>query len=131
MSHVREVNGLLRSGAMSPRHAPARGARTHGGAVARGFAIAVAVAGIGVGTWVLGSGPDARRSPDGAAVGTDAGFSAGALSVPGAPVVTEPPLSVAPAPPADAAAKRDALARATRGARTGASVPAAKQRATR
>lgn len=121
MSHVRELNGLLRSGAMSPRHAPAQRTRAPGSTVVRGIAIVVAVAGIGVGTWVLGSEPEGgARSSDETAVLTDSGRAAGsgALTVPSRPAVSEPPLSVAPLPPA--AAERAAMARATRKARAAA-----------
>jgi hypothetical protein len=109
---------------MSSRRAPAHGARrARSGGVgktwARGVAIVVAVAGIGVGTWVLGSGPDSPAGVDGSAQ-TDAGYSAtvpDSASSPDAPVVTRPPLSVAPVPPATAE-QRDEVARATRKARS-------------
>jgi hypothetical protein len=76
----------------------------------------VAVGGIGVGTWVLGSGPDSPAGTDGSASTSDSGFSASvpdAASSPEAPVVSRPPLSVAPVP----SAERDDITRATRKAR--------------
>src|SRR4051812_45499137 len=124
MSHRPEVSRLLRSGVMTfrrPAHgAPRPGARRPGAPVLRGIAIVVVAAGVGTGTWVLGSGPDASRGADTSQIQTVPGVveSPGALPA-GDAVVTQPPLSVAPAPPAEAVAlaKRDEI-RATRHSRS-------------
>lgn len=70
-------------------------------------AVAVAVAAIGAGTWVLGSGPDAPPVPEGAA---------SVIVVPELPAAQHGPvLSVAPAPSEAAyAAARKAGERASR-----------------
>lgn len=116
MSRVRGVNGLLRSRAMTRRRSPAHGARNFGAPVLRALAIAVAVGGIGAGTWVLGSGPDERPFSDESQVLTVPGVSGvpGVADTSGTAAVSKPPLSVAPAPPAAASPKRDSVTRATR-----------------
>lgn len=126
MSHVHRVNGLLRSAAMTRRRPPAHGARNSGAPVLRALAIAVALGGIGAGTWVLGTEPDERPASGESQVLTVPGVPGipGVLDTSGTPAVSRPPLSVAPAPPAAASSKRDSVARATRKDReTGAKAP--------
>ncbi len=98
---------------MTRRRPPAHGARDSGAPVLRALAIAVALGGIGVGTWVLGSEPDQGPAIVDSQVLTVPGTS-DVLDTPETVAVSEPPLSVAPAPPAAASGKRAEVTRATR-----------------
>jgi hypothetical protein len=101
--------------AASPEGGPPEGSAGHAAPARRGLPVlvAVAVAAIAAGTWLLGSGPD----PEGPAPAVDGIPALTAPEVPEVPAGSlAPPLSVAPAPSEEAyaAAKRAAETRATR-----------------